>query len=384
MNILVVCDVLGNETNGTTIAAMNLIRYLQKNHNVKILCADESKKGLENYYVVPNLSLGNFLDKIVQKNNVTLAKPQNDIIEQALVGVEHVHIMLPFILGRRVLKLIENSSISITAGFHAQAENVSAHVRLHGVGFVNKAIYKNFYCHFYKFVDGIHYPTQFIRDCFEQSIKVSTKGFVISNGVNSHIKKMDAEKPDAMKDKIVILSTGRYSVEKAQEVLIKSVMHSKYKDKIQLVLAGQGPLENKFKKLGKKLPIEPIMKVFSREDMCSILNSSDLYVHPAKIELEGIACLEAICAGKLVIVSDSKKSATKNFAVDEKCVFKSGNYKDLASKIDYFIEHPLVKAEFEQKYLESSSQFDQEECMKKMEQMIITTHAEKLAQQHKN
>lgn len=29
MKILVVCDVLGKENNGTTIAAMNLIRYLK-------------------------------------------------------------------------------------------------------------------------------------------------------------------------------------------------------------------------------------------------------------------------------------------------------------------------------------------------------------------
>ena len=47
MNITVVCDVLGLENNGVTIAAMNLIRFLKsRNHNVRVLCADESK--LEN------------------------------------------------------------------------------------------------------------------------------------------------------------------------------------------------------------------------------------------------------------------------------------------------------------------------------------------------
>ncbi len=374
MNITVVCDVLGNETNGTTIAAMNLIRFLQTKHNVKILCADESKKGMDGYYVVPNLSLGVF-DKIIQKNNVTLAKPQNGIIEQSLENCDHVHIMLPFALGRRTLKLALEKGISVTAGFHAQAENLSAHVRLHGVGFVNKAIYKNFYSHFYKFVGGVHYPTEFIKECFESSIKKQTKGYVISNGVNSHITKMQVEKPDEMKDKIVILSTGRYSVEKAQDVLIKAVGLSKYRDKIQLVLAGQGPLFNKYKKLGDKLPVKPIMKVFERDEMARVLNSCDLYVHPAQIELEGIACLEAICVGKLVIVSNSKKSATKNFAVDPKCVFESKNPKDLARVIDYFIDHPDEKKLCEQKYLDSSHLYNQEECMKKMEQMIIEVHS---------
>ena len=59
MNILVVCDVLGEENNGTTIAAMNLIRYLQaQGENVRVLTADETKMGKEGYFVVPTKSLG--------------------------------------------------------------------------------------------------------------------------------------------------------------------------------------------------------------------------------------------------------------------------------------------------------------------------------------
>lgn len=45
MTITVVCDVLGEENNGTTIAAMNLIRFLKsQGHNVRILCGDADKK----------------------------------------------------------------------------------------------------------------------------------------------------------------------------------------------------------------------------------------------------------------------------------------------------------------------------------------------------
>ncbi len=374
MNITVVCDVLGDETNGTTIAAMNLIRHLQKSkHNIKVLCADVTKMGKENYYVVPNLNLGPF-NKIVEKNNVILAKPQEKIVEMALKDADHVHIMLPFALGISALKYAKSKGISVTAGFHAQAENLSSHVRLQNVEFVNHTIYKFFYKHFYQYVDGVHYPTQFIRDDFELDVKKKTNGYIISNGVNSHICKKTVEKPDELKDKIVILSTGRYSVEKNQETLIKAVSYSKYKDKIQLILAGQGPLQNKFEKLCKKYAPTTIMKVFSREEMANVLNMCDIYAHPAIVELEGIACLEAICVGKLVIVSDSKDSATKNFAVDDRCVFKKKNPKSLAKTIDYFIENEQEKKICEDKYLESAHLYDQEECMERMEQMIEEVH----------
>ena len=58
MKILVVSDVLGEENNGTTIAAMNLIRYLKASGDeVRVLCADQDKKELPGYYIVPNLYL---------------------------------------------------------------------------------------------------------------------------------------------------------------------------------------------------------------------------------------------------------------------------------------------------------------------------------------
>ena len=44
MKITIVCDVLGKENNGTTIAAMNLIRYLREHgHEVRVLCCDQDR-----------------------------------------------------------------------------------------------------------------------------------------------------------------------------------------------------------------------------------------------------------------------------------------------------------------------------------------------------
>ncbi len=376
MNITIVCDVLGSETNGTTIAAMNLIRALQNsNHNVKILCADASKEGIDGYYIVPTLNLGP-LNKFVAMNNVSLAKPVESIVRHSLEGADHVHIMLPFGLGQKALKIAKEMGISTTAGFHAQAENLSSHVRMQNVKWVNKGIYSYFWHNFYKYIDGIHYPTKFMRDTFEHSIKKTTNGYVISNGVNNHICRKPVDKPAELKDKIVILSTGRYSVEKNQETLIRAIKYSRHKDNIQLILAGQGPLTNKFKKMCKKLPIPAIMKCFDRNEMGDVLNYCDLYAHPAIVELEGIACLEAICAGKCVIVSDSKKSATKNFAVDDRCIFHAKHPKSLAETLDYWIEHPEERKKIEEKYFESSSAYDQQKCMDEMLDMIEEVHSQ--------
>ena len=375
MKILVVSDVLGAENNGTTIAAMNLIRFLKKQgHEVRILCPDQDKKGEEGYYIVDTLNLGRALNKYVKKVGVVIAKPRKDVIEKALDGVDSVHIMLPFGLGKATLKIAKEKGLPVTAGFHCQAENFTSYLKLNKLQPLNHAVYKVFYKKFYKYVDAIHYPTKFIKDIFESHIKKQTNGYIISNGVNKRVQKRDVGKPAELKDKIVLLTIGRYAREKAQDTLIKAVMFSKYKDKIQLILAGQGTKEKYYRKLAKKLPVAPIFKFFGRDEVVDVINYADMYIHPAEMELEGIACLEAITCGKLVIVSSSKLSATKEFAVNEKCIFKNRDPKDLARVIDYFIEHPEEKTKFEQQYLTESKIYDQDACMEQMEKMIKEVH----------
>lgn len=218
---------------------------------------------------------------------------------------------------------------------------------------------------------GIHYPTEFIRHTFESNIKKVTPGYVISNGVNEYVKPKEVDKPNEYKDKIVIVSIGRFGREKSQDTLIKAMKYSKYADKIQLIFAGQGPKESYYRKLSKNLTIPPVFKFYTREEISNVINYCDIYAHTADIELEGIACLEAIVCGKFTIVSDSKLSATKGFAVDEKCIFKKRNPKDLAKVIDYWIEHPKERAECAKKYLASANNYNQLECMKKMEKMLL-------------
>lgn len=372
MIITIVCDVLGEENNGTTIAAMNLIRYLkEQGHTVRVLCADQDKKDEKDFYVVPQMSFGKVLNNYVSKIGVSLAKPNKDIIKSAIENADLVHIMIPLALGIAAAKIARELNIPITAGFHMQAENLTNYLKVNKLKIFNKIVYKFIYKKLYKYVDAIHYPTKFIKDVFESNIKKQTNGYVISNGVNAHVKKREVEKPNELKDKIVILSTGRYAREKSQDTLIKAIKYSKYKDKIQLIFAGQGIKEKYYKKLSKNLPIAPIFKLFSRNDIIDAVNYSDLYVHPADVELEGIACLEAICCGKLTIVSDSKLSATKDFVVDEKCIFKHRNAKSLAKVIDFWLDNPTLKREYEERQLNYAKVYSQKECMEMMEQMIL-------------
>lgn len=383
MKITIICEVLGEANNGTTIAALNLIKYLkEQGHEVKVVCPDEDKRGWDGYYILPKAGLAN---KLFSKgNSLNLAKFDEKIVYEAVKDADIVHFMIALFISKTTSKYVAKLGKPITGGFHAQSQNFASQV-----GMLHSKLFNRWAYHWY---DGnvfcraqaIHYPTQFIRDVFEKEVGRKTNGYVISNGVNSMFKPDPQPKPEELKDKYCILFTGRLSKEKSHIVLLKAVEQSKYKDKIQLIFAGNGPQEAKLKAYAQKhLPIQPIINFFSRQELLKVINYCDLYCHPAEAEIEAIACLEAIACGLVPVIANSPDCATKGFALDEKCLFKVNDSTDLASKIDWFIEHPEEKAALREKYISESTMFDQAQCMKQMENMFETEIARSKSQNGK-
>ena len=369
MKISVVCDVLGEENNGTSVAAMNLIRFLRsRGHEVRVVCPDENRRGEEGYYVVPRLNVGP-LNGYVHKVGVTIAVSDGAVLESALQDVDVIHIMTPFLLGKAALEYGRRHAIPVTAGFHAQAENITNHLHLMNSRRANDLTYKTMYRLVYRYVDAIHYPTRFIREIFEAEVG-PTNGYVISNGVNSRFVKTEVQRPAEWDGKFVVLFTGRYGLEKSHRVLIDAAERSEYEAKIQLVFAGEGPLHKELEAYGQKLTNRPVMQFYGREEMLRVINSADLYVHPAEIEIEAIACLEAISCGLVPVIADSPRSATRFFALSENNLFHFNNPGDLAKKIDYWLEHPEEKAACSRAYQGYTRRFEQQHCMEEMEKML--------------
>ena len=371
MTLTIICDVLGEENNGTTIAAMNLIRSMRaKGHTVKVICPDEFRRGEPDYFIAGTLNLGSYLNWRIKKNGVVLMKPDKEVLEKALEGTDAVHLLLPFCFSTWAIKRIRELGLPVTASFHCQAENLTSHLFVMNCHAVNRLVYKTFDRNVYRYVDRIHYPSQFICDTFESEIGHETPRVVISNGVNRAFVPHPEEKPAEYKDRFVILFTGRYSKEKSHSLLIDAANLSKHRDEIQLIFAGSGPLEERIRRRSRKLPNQPLMKFFSREEMIRTINYSDLYVHPAEIELEAIACLEAISCGLVPVINNSPRSATRYFAHSEKNLFRFNDPADLAEKIDWWIEHPAERESCSRSYCGYSRQFDYSHCMDEMERMI--------------
>lgn len=372
MKVTVVCDVLGEENNGTTVAAMNLIRHLKsKGHELTVVCPDEDRRGEEGFVCTGIRNLGP-LNGYVRKNGVTLARVDRRLLRAAVSGSEVIHLLTPFPLSWAAIELAEELNIPVTASFHCQAENFSSHVFMKNSKAFNRGVYKVFYKKVFSHCAAVHYPTEFIRRTFEESVGYKTNAYVISNGVNGIFTRCDCERPEPLRGKKVVVFSGRYSPEKRHDILIKAAALSRYKDELQLVFAGAGPLKKKLSRQAERCGIlPPIFSFFSRPELVKVLNTADLYVHPAEIEIEAISCLEAISCGLVPVISDSERSATKYFAIGEDNLFRVNDPEDLARKMDFWLSHPEEKERCRNEYAGFASTVDQLACMNRMEQMLL-------------
>ena len=92
MNIVIVCDILGKKNNGTSIASYNLINYLKsKGHSIKVVCCDlDENENADEFIVLNKLNLGP-LNKIVERNGVSLPLSDKKVITNAIKGCDIVH-----------------------------------------------------------------------------------------------------------------------------------------------------------------------------------------------------------------------------------------------------------------------------------------------------
>ena len=71
-----------------------------------------------------------------------------------------------------------------------------------------------------------------------------------------------------------------------------------------------------------------------------------------------------------MVLLASPKSATPQFALDERSMFPAGDSAALAEKIDYWMEHPAERAEMGRAYAELAHQYALVDCVTDAESMF--------------
>jgi glycosyltransferase involved in cell wall biosynthesis len=155
-------------------------------------------------------------------------------------------------------------------------------------------------------------------DAAEQMLKCNKinkdKVSIIPNGTDLKtfdIKVSDEEKLSIKKslglnhDTLILGNIGRLAKEKDQGSLIKAVkkMVSK-KNKIELIMVGDGPLKKELMELAKELNVLESVKFLGyRNDIAKLLSIIDVFVLSSFTEGISLTLLEAMAAGKPIVAT---------------------------------------------------------------------------------
>jgi len=368
MKILFVIDTYQTNNNGTSISAQRFASELRKRcHEVRILTTGETT---EEIYGVHTARIPIF-QGLIEKHGFQFAAREREVVTEAVKWADVVHCFMPFALESYAKRIADELGKPTTAAFHIQPENLTSSVNLGKVSWITNTLYWGFRRLIYNRFTHVHTPSQFMAN------EIIKRGYtanihVISNGIQDDFVWTKRPKQPKFEGKILIMMVGRLSVEKRQDVLIDAVRYSKYADKIQVILAGKGPKYEDYVELGEDLKNPPIFAYYNREELINTLAQCDLYVHASDMESEAISCIEAFATGLVPIIANSELSATPQFAIDGRSLFRAGSPKDLARSIDYWLDHPKEREQMERQYAAAADKYRINNSIDQFEKMLET------------
>ncbi len=340
LRVAYVADTFEGGVSGGTFSAMRFVEALRAEHDVTVL-ATGGKAGPDRV-VLPGLQLPL---RAMKANGFTFALPRRRELEATLTGFDVVHLQFPFWASFVALDCARRAGVPVVAAFHVQPENILRNVGLR-TPWMSRAIYKLWVNRLYNRADAVVCPTPFAEEMLRRN-GLAVPSHVVSNGVSPAIRRLTVARDPRWADAFLVLMVGRLAAEKRHDLMIEALRRSRHRERIRLVIAGAGPQERALRRLARGLPHPPEIGFFSNAaggPLERLYNTADLLVHCSEVEIEGMAVLEAMSCGLPALVASSPDSAAPRFAVGPEFLFASGDPADLATRVDWLIEHPAELA----------------------------------------
>lgn len=323
----------GVATSGGVVAAGSLVELLRRQHQVIVVGADAEGPD--------SLRLPGFQIPIhaMQSQHFVMARPVRSSLAELFSNVDIVHLQFPFWLSLSAVDLARSLRRPVSAGFHVQPGNLLLSVGVDSP-WLERALYRFWVDRLYNHANLVLCPSRFAaRKLAEHGL--TAPSLVVTNGVPADIRAAPA-RSSLPSDGFLVMTVGRLAAEKRQSLLLRAVSRSRHRERIRLVIAGRGPLEQALRSEARALGVQAEIGFLPRDLLIHDLGAADLVVHCSDVELEGIAVLEAMGMGAPVLVADSPESAAADFAIDDRFRFPSGDVDTLTARMDALLDDPAL------------------------------------------
>jgi len=328
-----VADVYGRSSFGAAQSSSRFVQALRERHDVTVITTGEPGEGV---IAFPSFNLPG-TRKRLEGNDFAFARPDRKRLRKLLAGFDIVHIQYSLPLGFSAQRAAKELGIPVVFGFHFQPENALYNLNL-SAEWLRRALYRLFIRLFYNGADHVICPSEFALDELRR-FGFDRPATVISNGLPEHFAPIEIASPDENEGRFVVLVVGRLAREKRHDVIIEAIRRSRHARDIELIVTGKGPIEAKVREWGRCLPNPPRVGFVNEKELLRLYNTADLLIHASEVELEGMAVLEAIGCGLPALIADAEASASKQFALDPRFLFRHSDPEELRRKMDFLIDH---------------------------------------------
>ena len=361
MKVLFVINGYYTKGNGLSGSARRTVKKLKEaGIDVKVLSARNSDpNGPQPDFVLNDFHIPLF-DTLVKKQGYEFSKTDESVIREAVSWADVVHLEEPFFLQYEACKIAKELNKPLTGTYHLHPENLFASVGLDRVHFFNKRTMIIWRDYVFNNCKILQCPTEnvkyrLLRYRFKPELRVISNGLVMEDLLTKTDE--DIKDTNINDAKYRIITIGRFSAEKDLTTLLKAMKYCRHSQDIRLIFAGRGPKKNKLERMANRLvkrgilKYPPIFGFYTLKELQKLSCSVDLYIHCAYIEVEGLSCMEAIQVGIVPIIAKGRYTATSQFALTDMSTYLSKDPKDLADKIDYWLDHDELRKEEAKKYI---------------------------------
>lgn len=353
MKVLIACDTFAPDHNGTATFSKNLAVSLQK-------------RGYEVHVIAPATSklYGTFREKhddvpiIVHRlksyrlpfqpsqrfvNPLRLTNRINGLLRAIRPAI--VHIQSHINIGHHAAVAAGQNQTRLIATSHIDAQSLVENAILAPKfvkNFLTKLLLKDA-ARVFKSADVISAPTKRASQMLEGAVS-GLRVLPISGGVDVDLFN---NLPEPVQDDRKILYVGRLDREKHVYVLLEAIAKLPKSFKVSLEVVGSGSQANELSKLATELGLSETVHFageLSDAELLRKLGESSVFVMPSIQELQSMATLEAMAAGRPIIAANAMALPHLVHDGENGFLFKPDSPTDLANKIQQVFT--VTKVEF--------------------------------------
>ena len=259
LHIAYVTDMFDGVKTGGVISARRFVAALRERHEVTVIAGGPSGEGLVG---LPRFTIPPF-GRVMREMGFIFAWPSRAKLEPILRRVDVVHVQFPFWLGIRATALARELETPVVAASHVLPENI-----FHNVGVRSERVmdwtWRFFISKLYGRANHVVVPTSFgLSELRRHGLTVPAD--VISNGIPPQFRPGPDEREAHLR--FLVLAVSRLATEKRLDTIIEAVRLSRNASRIQLLLCGQGPEEERLRRLAATLPVPAEFRVIPEDQM---------------------------------------------------------------------------------------------------------------------